>query len=270
MLLDLMSPSPEAASRETALITGASSGIGAELASRFARDGADVVLLARREDALRTRAEELEDAHGITAHVLPADLSAPDAAEAVANELAARGIPVDILVNNAGYGARGAFAERGEDEQLGMIRLNVTALTQLTRRLLPAMIERRRGGVLNVASTAAFQPGPGMSVYYATKAYVLSFTEGLAEELDGTGVTATCLAPGPTDTPFADRADMRETPLFSLGAEMTPDAVAQRGYDGFRAGRVLVVPGVANKLGAALTRLTPRPLARKVTHWLHQ
>ena len=264
-------PSSESAfPRETALITGASSGIGAALARLFARDGADVVLLARSEDALRARAEELEAAHGVTAHVLPADLSAPDAAGAVADALAERGIPVDILVNNAGYGARGAFAEREEDEQLGMVRVNVTALTQLAHRLLPAMIERRRGGVLNVASTAAFQPGPGMSVYYATKAYVLSFTEGLAEELDGTGVTATCLAPGPTDTAFADRADMRETPLFSLGADMTPEAVAQRGYDGFRAGRALVVPGLPNKLGAALIRVTPRPLARKITHWLHQ
>jgi short-subunit dehydrogenase len=256
--------------RETALVTGASSGIGTDLARCFARDGADVVLLARSEDALRALAEELEAEHGVTAHVLPADLSAPDAAATIDAELDEREIAVDVLVNNAGYGARGRFAERDEDEQMGMVHVNVTALTQLTHRLLPAMIERGRGGVLNVASTAAFQPGPHMSVYYATKAYVLSFTEGLAGEVDGTGVTITCLAPGPTETSFADRADMRDTPLFEMDVAMSAADVAQAGYEGFRAGRTLVVPGLANKASVVLSRFTPRRLARKITGWLQE
>jgi hypothetical protein len=151
-----------------------------------------------------------------------------------------------------------------------MIRVNVTALTHLTRLLLPGMLERGRGGVLNVASTAGFQPGPRMTVYYATKAYVLSFSEGLHEEVEGTGVTVSCLAPGPTRTAFADRAEMNDAALFDLGATMPPDAVAQAGYDGFRQGRALVVPGWPNKVGAFMVRVTPRPVARKLAGWLNE
>ncbi len=254
---------------ETVLVTGASSGIGRELARCFARDGSDCVLLARREDRLRTLGDTLESTYDVDAHVLTADLSVPGAAENVDVELEARGLTVDVLVNNAGVGARGAFATLDPERQRDVIRINVTALTHLTRRLLPGMLERNRGGVLNVASTAAFQPGPHMSVYYATKAYVLSFTEGLAEEVSDRGVTVTCLAPGPTKTSFVETADVEGTSLFEWTTPMTPKAVAQTGYDGFRAGDALVIPGWTNKIGAVLTRFTPRPLARKVTAWLN-
>lgn len=249
---------------ETALITGASSGIGAELARCFAQNGSDVVLLARRADALESLARELEAAYPSTAHVLVSDLSEPGAASRIADRFDDAAISVDVLVNNAGFGARGRFADLDAQRQTDMIAVNVTALTDLSRRLLPGMLDRGRGGILNVASTAAFQPGPYMSVYYATKAYVLSFSEGLAEEVAGTGVTVSCLAPGPTDTAFADRADMRETMLFQLGATMEPATVAQVGYDGFRAGQPVVIPGAANQFMAFMTRFLPRSVARKI------
>jgi len=254
---------------ETVLVTGASSGIGRELAHCFAQDGSDCVLLARREERLHTLKDTLESRYDVDAPVLPADLSTPRAADEIEAELEARGLSVDVLVNNAGVGARGAFATLDTEHQLDMLRINVTALTHLTRRLLPGMRERKRGGVLNVASTAAFQPGPYMSVYYATKAYVFSFSEGLAEEVSGDGVTVTCLAPGPTQTAFVETADMEGTSLFEWAVPMTPTAVAQAGHEGFRAGKTLVVPGWTNKIGAFLMRFTPRAVARKVTAWLN-
>lgn len=253
--------------RETALITGASSGIGRALAPLFAADGADVVLVARSEPALHDLADALEAAHGITAHVYPADLAHPAAPDRLFNALQEDDITVDVVVNNAGVGARGSVADLGTSRQIDMIQVNVTALTHLTRRFLPGMLDRNRGGVLNVASTAAFQAGPNMSVYYATKAYVLSFTEGLAEEVRGTPLTVSCLAPGPTDTAFAERADMEDTTLFQLGT-MPPSAVARAGYTGFRTGKTIVVPGLLNKLTATSVRFVPRSLARKIAHWL--
>ena len=259
-----MPPSPE-----TALITGASSGIGRKLAHRFARAGSNCVLLARSEDVLHDLATTLTTDYDVDADVVVADLSAPDAAEDVASTLEARGLSVDVLVNNAGFGARGAFTEVDAQRQVNMIRVNVTALTHLTRLLLPGMLERGRGGVLNVASTAGFQPGPYMSVYYATKAYVLSFSEGLHEEVTGTGVTVSCLAPGPTRTSFVDRAGMNDATLFDLGTAMSAEDVAQAGYDGFRQRRAVVVPGWPNKIGAFMIRFTPRPVARKMAGWLN-
>ena len=252
---------------ETALLTGASSGIGRELAYCFAADGADLVLVARREEALHAVADELETEYGITAHVVPIDLANPEAPQTLLDQLAAEGITVDVVVNNAGFGARGAVAELDTQRQVDMVQVNVTALTHLTRLFLPGMLDRGHGGVLNVASTAAFQPGPNMSVYYATKAYVLSFTEGLAEEVRGTGVHVSCLAPGATDTEFVDRADMADTMLFKSGA-MDPASVARAGYKGFRANTTLVIPGAVNKLTAASVRFVPRPLARKIAQWL--
>ena len=254
---------------DTALITGASSGIGRELAHRFARDGHDCVLLARSEDALRDLSDTLQSTHGIDAHVLPVDLSVPGVADEIVAELRERDLTVDVLVNNAGFGVRGRFAELDAQQQVDMIQVNVTALTHLTRHLLPGMLDRNRGGVLNVAFTAAFQPGPYMSVYYATKAYVLSFSEGLAGEVKDTNVTVTCLAPGPTETAFMDRADMHGTNLFENASKMTPETVAETGYDAFREGRALVVPGWPNKIGAFMVRFTPRPVARRVVGWLH-
>ena len=194
---------PRQRQAETVLITGASSGIGRELARLYASDGAGLVLIARSEDKLRQLADELCANYGAGAQVVPTDLSRPASPREIVEALAQRHIDVDVLVNNAGFGARGSVAEIGVERQLEMIEVNVAALTQLTALLLPGMLERRRGAILNVASTAAFQPGPNWAVYCATKAYVLSFTEALAEEVRGSGVRVSCLAPGPTDTGFA-------------------------------------------------------------------
>jgi hypothetical protein len=254
--------------RELVLITGASSGIGLELAKLFAADGSDLILVARNRQNLENLAAELQDQHRIWARVLTKDLAAPAAPSETFDELKRDGLAVDVLVNNAGFGARGRIADIDVQRQLDMIQVNITALTHLTRLFLPGMIERRRGGILNVGSTAGFQPGPNMSVYYATKSYVLFFTEGLAEELIGTGVKACCLAPGPTHTGFSAAADMEATPLFKMGA-MSAEKVARIGYKGFRAGRVLVIPGVRNKMGPWLVRFSPRAAVRKITKRLH-
>ncbi len=262
-------PSPPTAP-ETTLITGASSGIGRAFVHEFATAGSDCVLLARSEDTLHELADDIEATYDVAAHVLPADLSVPGVADEIAEELQERDLTVDVLVNNAGFGARGSFTELDGQQQVNMIRVNVTALTHLTHWLLPGMLERESGGVLNVASTAGFQPGPHMSVYYATKAYVLSFSDGLYEEVADADVTVTCLAPGPTRTAFSDRAEMNDATLFELGATMSAEAVAQAGYDGFRRGQALVVPGWPNKIGAFAIRFTPRIVARKLAGWLNE
>jgi hypothetical protein len=257
-------------SSETALITGASSGIGRALAHRFAQAGHNCVLLARSEDALHTLADTLASTYGVDASVLPADLSVPGVADDITAELQGRDLTVDVLVNNAGFGAHGRFADLDAQQQVDMIQVNVTALTHLTRHLFPGMLDRDRGGVLNVASTAAFQPGPYMSVYYATKAYVLSFSEGLAGEAHDTNVTVTCLAPGPTETAFMDRAGVHGTKLFENASKMPPESVADTGYEAFRDGQTLIVPGWPNKIGAFMVRFTPRPVARRVAGWLNR
>jgi len=250
-------------SARTALITGASSGIGRELARLFAADKSNLVLVARRQEKLEQLAAELRRDHGAEVRVLAKDLAEPHRPQAIFAALAAESATVDVLVNNAGFGAAGSVAGLPPEKQQDMIQVNVTALTQLTRLFLPGMIQRRSGGILNVGSTAGFQPGPYMAVYYATKAYVLSFTEALAEELIGTGVRVTCLAPGPTATEFAAAADLEHKLLFRLG---TVDArtVAQAGYRGFRRGRLLVIPGPRNKLGVLAVRFVPRAWVRKV------
>jgi uncharacterized protein len=248
---------------ETVLITGASSGIGRELARLFASDGADLVLIARSEGRLRELAGELAATYGVKAQVMPADLSRPASPGEIAEALAQQHIQVDVLVNNAGFGAHGPIAAIGAERQLGMIEVNVATLTALTALLLPGMLERRRGAILNVASTAAFQPGPYQAVYCATKAYVLSFTEALAEEVRGSGVRVCCLAPGATDTGFASRAGTLGTRLFRRGV-MDAGRVARAGHDGMRRGRPLVIPGLRNRFLAFSVRLAPRVLAARV------
>ena len=253
--------------RETALITGASSGIGLELARLFAADRSDLVLVARNEDRLRELAAELEGKFGISAQALAADLTRPDSAGEIATELASRGVQVDVLVNNAGFGAHGQVAALGVQRQLDVIEVNIAALTRLTALFLPAMLERKHGAVLNVASTAAFQPGPNQAVYCATKAYVLSFTEALAEETRGTGVRVSCLAPGATETQFAAQADMTGTLAFRL-TTMAAAPVARAGYDGLRKGKVLVVPGLFNRAAALAVRVSPRALVTRAAGYL--
>jgi short-subunit dehydrogenase len=252
----------------TALVTGASSGIGRQLAGLFAADGYDLILLARRLDALQSLASELSERHTITAMPFEANLADPAAAWHLFNALQSSGTLVDVVVNNAGFGLRGSVAELPLDRQLDMIQVNVTALTALTRLFLPAMLQRNRGGVLNVASTAAFQPGPLMAVYYATKAYAESFTEALAEEVHGTAVRVSCLCPGPTATEFAQAAAMTDSHLFR-GGTMTSLEVARAGYEGWKRGDVLVVTGVSNRLGTVAARLLPRRTMRRITKRLN-
>jgi short-subunit dehydrogenase len=254
----------------TALITGASSGIGEELAKLAAHDGHDLVLIARNADKLNALAESLAREHGIRATALPEDLSDADAADSIVDALAARNIGIDILINNAGFGTYGKFVETSIEEERNLINVNVTALTMLTKRLLPRMVARRSGRVLNVASTAAFQPGPLMAVYYASKAYVLWLSEAIASELEGTGVTVTCLCPGPTRTLFQARAKLEESRLLRITKMMDAASVARAGYEGMMAGRTLVIPGLMNKAGVQLVRLSPRSLVVKVARWIQE
>jgi uncharacterized protein len=256
------------AATEIVLVTGASAGLGLELASLFAADGAELILVARREERLVALAERLAAEHGTRAHVIPMDLAEPGAPEELASRIEALGLRVDVLINNAGFGARGAFAELPLDRQTEMLQVNVVALTRLTRIFLPAMIERRYGGVMNLGSLSGFLPGPGMSVYYATKAFVLSLTEGLAGELRGTGVRACCVTPGPTETEFVVASGIEGVRFFRFGAMEASD-VASTAYRGFRHGDVVVVPGARVKLSAFLLRFSPRPLTRRIAGWMN-
>jgi uncharacterized protein len=254
---------------ETVLITGASSGIGRELARLFAGDGASLILVARSENKLHELAGELAEAFGAQTEVIAADLSHPGSPMEIVEALADRQLAVDVLVNNAGFGGHGSVAALGVARQLGMIEVNVAALTRLTAMLLPGMLERRSGAILNVASTAAFAPGPNQAVYSATKAYVLSFTEALAEEVRGSGVRVSCLAPGATETGFAAQAGMGGTKLFRAGV-MDAKRVAQAGYRGLLRDKTLVIPGLQNKVIAVGARLSPRVLATKVSGYLQK
>jgi short-subunit dehydrogenase len=250
---------------ETALVTGASGGIGEEFAKLLASKGRDLVLVARSGDKLARLAESLASAHQIRAQGLPIDLSITSSPAQVHAFVESKTQSVDILVNNAGFGTFGPFAESDLELELAQIQLNVTTLTHLTRLLLPAMVRRGKGRILNVASTAAFQPGPMMAVYYATKAYVLSFSEALANELRGTGVTSTCLCPGPTSTGFNVRANLGHGGMLSKKSVMMDAAtVARRGYDGMMKGRRLVIPGLLNKVLAHSTRMGTRGLSASV------
>jgi short-subunit dehydrogenase len=245
---------------KTALVTGASSGIGLEFAKLLAGEGHDLVLVARRREVLEELARELAAKHGVAVRVVAKDLAAPDSAAEVSGELQGERIDVDILVNNAGLGLHGRFWETELDRQIEIIQVNVAALTALTGRLLPGMVARGRGRIVNVASTAAFQPGPYMAVYYATKAYVLSFSEALAQELSDTGVTVTALCPGPTVTEFQAAAGLEDTFLFKGPMVMEAAKVARLGWAAAERGKHVVIPGLANKLLKETVRFSPRRL----------
>jgi uncharacterized protein len=254
----------------TALITGASSGIGLELARIFAANKHDVVLVARSEGKLRELARECE-ASGVRAHVVPADLATPDGARSIVEAVARLGLEIDTLVNNAGFGVYGRFVDTPLATELASIQVNVVALTELTKRCLPGMVARRRGRILNVASTAGFLPGPLMAVYYATKAYVVSFSEAIANELEGTGVTVTVLCPGPTATGFQAVAHLETSRMVSLLRKATSRSVAEAGYEAVMSGKVLCIPGVPNKVSALLApRLFPRAIIRKVVRAIQE
>jgi hypothetical protein len=245
-------------SLKTALVTGASSGIGRELAKLLAREGHALVLVARRREALEELARELAVKHGVAVRVIAKDLTTPDSTAEIFGELERERLSVDILVNNAGLGLHGRFWETDLDRQLGIIQVNVVALTALTSRFLPGMVARGRGRIVNVASTAAFQPGPYMAVYYATKAYVLSFSEALAQELSDTGVTVTALCPGPTVTEFQAAAGLEDTLLFRGPLVMDAEKVARVGWAGAKRGKRVVIPGLGNKLIRETVRFSPR------------
>jgi short-subunit dehydrogenase len=256
--------------RPVALVTGASSGIGLELATLLARDGHDLVLVARRRDRLENIGEGLREEFGATATVLARDLSDPESPRAMAQEVESRGLPIEVLVNNAGLGVYGLFAQTPLEKERAMIQVNVVAVTELTKRLLPGMLERRRGRILNVASTASFQPGPLMAVYYATKAYVLSFSEALSNETAGTGVTVTALCPGPTITEFQKEAGIEATHLFHSPLVLDAKAVALAGYRGMQRGVRVVVPGLGNKLLVSGVRFTPRRLVTAIARRIQE
>lgn len=257
---------------DVTLITGASAGLGEGFARALGAQRRNLMLVARRDERLKRLAAQLAERHGVRVETLAIDLAEEDAGERVMAEAATRGLSVDTLINNAGFGARGAFAEIDLAEQRRMIALNCTALTDLCHRVLPDMIARRRGGILNVASTAAFQPGPWMAVYYATKAFVLSFSEALHEEVREHGVHVAALCPGPTQTEFADVAGMRDSELFKRFARFAapPDEVVRDGLAALEANRAVKVSGALNAVMAESIRFTPRTLARRIAGGLQK
>lgn len=254
--------------RGAVLVTGASSGIGASLARAFARGGRDLVLVARSRERLDDLARELVAAHGVQVRVVVVDLASAGAAATIHATLRADGVEVETLVNNAGFGLRGTFVELDSRRQSDMIQVNVAALTELCRLFAQDMARRGSGRILNVAGLAGVMPGPGMAVYCATKAYVLSFTEALANELRGTGVTVTCLSPGPTETRFGDMAGFSALRLFRLSAPMSPATVAEAGRAALERGANLEVPGWRNRLLAASVRLVPTRTAAAMARYM--
>jgi short-subunit dehydrogenase len=253
------------AQAQTALITGGSGGIGFQIARVLGRKGFDLVLVSRKRDALEAAAGQLEGKYGVKVHVFAADLRRPEAPQAIFDFLHHENIPIEVLVNNAGFGLLGAFADTKLQREMEMIQVNIVALTHLTKLFLPEMIKRKSGRILNVASTAAFQPGPLMAVYYATKAYVLSFSQALAEELRNSGVTVTALCPGPTATEFASSANVGKSGLFAAFGIADADDVARFGVAAMMQGKRVAIPGIKNKIIAQASRITPRAISTKIT-----
>lgn len=241
----------------TALVTGASFGLGADFARALAAAGAHLILTARSMDRLQALRQEIEQRHRVRVTVIAEDLSDPQGPERLARAIQAMGTPVDVLINNAGFGQHGPFVGEDAQSQVDMVNLNVMALMKLARIYLPDMMKRGRGWILNVASTAAFQPGPNMAVYFATKAFVLSLSEALWLEARGRGVQVTALCPGATDTRFADRADMNDSLLFRYGVAKPKDVVAA-GLAALAQGKRVVIPGIKNKVGVWSAKFLPK------------
>ena len=254
---------------KTVLITGASSGIGYELTRLFAEDQYHLVLVARNKENLTRLAGELKQKYGTPATIIPKDLSLPLSPAEIFIELQQKSIFVDVLVNNAGFATYGRFAETNITDELEMIQVNVTSLVHLTKLFVKEMLRKGEGKILNVASTAAFQPGPLMAVYYATKAFVLSFSEALSEELRGTAVTVTCLCPGATQTDFQKRAGLGDVRLFRAGT-LSARAVAEAGYRGLVKNQRIVIPSFASQLFAFLVRLGPRSWVTRIVKFLQE
>jgi short-subunit dehydrogenase len=254
----------------TTLVTGGSGGIGFEIGKVLARKGFDLVLVSRKRDTLEAAAGQLEGKFGVKVHVYAADLRRPDAPQGIFEFLHNENLPIEVLVNNAGFGLGGEFADTKLQRELEMIQVNISALTHLTKLFLPAMIKRKSGRILNLASTAAFQPGPLMAVYYASKAYVLSFSQALAEELRHTGVTVTALCPGPTDTRFAASAQMTKSRLFTAFGIADAADVAEFGVAAMMHGRRVAIPGIKNKIIAQASRFSPRSMTTRVSRMIQE
>jgi hypothetical protein len=255
--------------RSTALLTGASAGIGRDLAFVLAENGHDLLITARDETRLRQLADDLQGRFGVRVEVIPKDLAKPESPQEIFDEISAKQIQIDLLINNAGFGAGGRFDQIPLEKMLQMLQVNVTALTHLTRLFLPAMIQRGSGRVMNVASTAAFVSGPLMAEYYASKAYVLSLSEAIAFELKRTGVTITALCPGPTSTEFQKRAGLEHSALFKH-AGMDSMTVARIGYRAMMSGKRIAITGMTNKILTNLNRFMPRALIVSVVKKLNQ
>lgn len=253
--------------KKTALITGASSGIGKALAAEFAKDGYDLVLAARSVGKMQALADELQQRYAIQVTVIGADLETPEGASRLHADIQARNITLSALVNNAGYGTFGEFKDSALAPELAMMQLNMATVVALTKLFMPDLIATR-GKVLNVASTAAFQPGPYMAVYFATKAFVLSFTEAIAAELAAQGVTVTALCPGPTASGFQDKADMGDSALVKGKKLPTSEAVAAQGYRALQRGQRVFIPGAVNWLLAQSVRFAPRNLVTALTQYM--
>ena len=257
-------------SKNLVVITGASAGIGKALATAYAQRGYDLLITARRLERLQQIKHELEEAFGTTVHVLDADLLSSDAPQRIYDVVTREiGRTPNILVNNAGFGTHGAFATLPLEKELGQVQVNISALVALSRLFLPDMIERQSGSIINVASCAAFQAGPYMATYYATKAFVLSFSEALASELKGTGVTVTAHCPGATETEFGDVSGNGKTRLFQEGIVASVESVAEHLVKTGASGTTVAIPGIANKLGAFMTRLMPRKWITSVVRYIN-
>jgi short-subunit dehydrogenase len=253
----------------TALITGATSGIGYELSRVFAKNRYNLVIVSRNREKLDAVAGELSRLYNIQVKAISKDLSKISAPQELYDEISADNIQIDVLVNNAGVGINGRVVDLSAEKQMDLIQLNIASLTILCKLFGAAMVKKGAGSILNVASTAAFLAGPFMSTYYASKAYVLMFSEGLNAELRGTGVTVTALCPGPTRTDFFERADMKGSRLAITPFMMTPAEVAEIGFSGLRKGKAIVIPGLVNKILAFSTRLSPRALITTIAGYLN-
>jgi short-subunit dehydrogenase len=256
--------------KKYALITGASGGIGYDLAKMAGADGRNLILVARSAEKLNTLAVELRKNNDTEVVTIAVDLSDEKGVNKLLDEIASQNLKVDILVNNAGFGDFGDFSKADLSKNMEMIRLNIGALTQLTHAIMQQMLGSGKGRIMNVASTAAFLPGPGMAVYYASKAYVLSFSEALSRELKGSGVTVTTLCPGPTDTSFATAAGLGKSLMHRMLPPATSAEVAKAGYKAMMKGKTIEIPGFMNKLTAITPRFTPRSIVRDMIYGIHK
>ncbi len=257
--------------KNTALITGASGGIGLEFAKLFAADGNDLVLVARNAAKLQEIANSLHSQFKIAAHIVPLNLADPKSSEELFQQLQRANIQVDYLVNNAGFGTHGYFHEIDLNENLDLLQLNITTLTHLSRLFAKEMVERKFGGIINIASTAAFQPGPLMATYYASKSYVVAFTEAIAEELKKFNIKVSVICPGPTETNFQQRAGITDALVGKKSIlMMESEKVARIGYKNWKCGKTVIITGVMNTMGAKIAKVTPHKITNSIIKSMHK